>query len=304
MAKKIIQQKIKIGKSTMRVIQAAINIKQEEFGHISYQHSVLCQISMPYKNPGDDVTTWERNQGNVSLLIRAGDIFNPQTEEWKPAGLPFGPKPRLIMAYLNSEAIRTKSREIEVQGSLTAFIKRIGIDTNGRNIHIVRNQLARLSGSDIKMGGHFGDRYRQTQGHIISEFDLWFPKHENQKVFWKTSISLSHEYFESLSEHAVPLDERAIGALAHSALALDIYCWLAQRLHRVHKKEAAFIAWKNLKDQFGPDYRRMCKFKEKFRQALSQVFNIYPDAKFYIDGKGMTLFNSLPPVPKKLIIHY
>lgn len=302
--KKIIQQNIKIGKSTMRVIQAAININQENMGSISYQHSVLCQISMPYKNPGDEVRTWDRKQGKVSLRIRAGDIFNPQTEEWKPVGLPFGPKPRLIMAYLNSEAIRTKSREIEVQGSLTAFIKRIGIDTNGRNIHIVRNQLARLSAADIKMGGHFGDRYRQTQGHIISEFDLWFPKHENQKVLWKTTISLSREYFESLSEHAVPLDERAIGALAHSALALDIYCWMAQRLHRVHPKEAAFIAWINLKDQFGPHYRRLCRFKDQFRKVLSQVHNIYPDAKFNLDGNGMTIFNSPPPVPKKLIIHY
>lgn len=302
MTEKIISEKITLGKSKMRVIQAAININQEEFGNISYQHSVLCQTSMPYKNPGQEITTWDRTQGKVSLRIRAGEIQNPQTGEWGSAGLPFGVKPRLILAYLNSEAIRTRSREIEVMGSLTAFVKRIGLASQGRNVTAIREQLARLSCAEIKMGGYFGNQYKQSQGHIISEFYLWFPKQENQKVFWNTTISLSHEYFESLSEHAVPLDERAIGALAHSALALDMYCWMAQRLHRVHKKEAAFIAWPNLKDQFGPHYNRMCKFKEKFRQTLSQVQTIYPDAKFYIDGRGMTLFNSLPPVPKKLII--
>jgi hypothetical protein len=291
----------KPGSSKMRVIQAAVNIKQDDLAKITYQHSVLCQTCMPYKNPGAEVTAWNRNQGNISLRIRAGEIQDRQTGEWKTMGLPFGPKPRLIMAYLNGEAIRTKSPVIEVQDSLTAFIKRIGLDTNGRNLRTIRDQLGRLSCAEIKMAMHFDNRYKQAQGHIVKDFELWFPKHEKQRVFWNTTVTLSSDYFKSLSEHAVPLDERAIGALAHSALALDMYSWMAQRLHRVHEKEAGFVAWKNLKDQFGPDYVRMCKFKEKFREALKQVHAIYPDAKFYLDGRGMTLFHSLPPVRKKLI---
>ena len=42
------------------------------------------------------------------------------------------------------------------------------------------------------------------------------------------------DYFDSLTRFAVPMDERAIAALAGWAMALDMYCWLAQRqLHRV-----------------------------------------------------------------------
>jgi hypothetical protein len=52
---------------------------------------------------------------------------------------------------------------------------------------------------------------------------------------------LSAEYFESLQEHGVPLDERALAALAHSPLALDVYAWLAQRLCRVHPNKPVFI---------------------------------------------------------------
>jgi len=52
-------------------------------------------------------------------------------------------------------------------------------------------------------------------------------------VLWPSVIRLSHEYFTSLQNHAVPLDEQALGGLAHSAMALDTYAWLAQRLHRV-----------------------------------------------------------------------
>jgi hypothetical protein len=43
-------------------------------------------------------------------------------------------------------------------------------------------------------------------------------------------VRLSQEYFDSLTAHAVPLDERAISGLAHSAMGLDVYSWLAQRL--------------------------------------------------------------------------
>jgi hypothetical protein len=59
-------------------------------------------------------------------------------------------------------------------------------------------------------------------------------------------VELSAAYFASLQEHAVPLNLEALGALKESALALDLYAWLAQRLWRVHPKEAAFITWASL----------------------------------------------------------
>ena len=59
----------------------------------------------------------------------------------------------------------------------------------------------------------------------------------------------------------MPFDERAIAALSHSAMGLDIYAWLAQRLHRVQPGKPAFIPWTALKDQFGWHYGRMDNFK-------------------------------------------
>ena len=110
------------------------------------------------------------------------------------------------------------------------------------------------------------------------------------------------EYFESLKKHAVPLNEADLGALAHTAMGLDIYAWLAQRLHRIDPRKPAFIAWSNLKEQFGPDYRKMFNFKREFRHTLAQVQRRYQTARIELDGKGMTARNSPPPVDKRFML--
>jgi len=94
-------------------------------GGITYQHMVLCQTSLPYRNPGDNVKDWERKQGNIALLIEAGKAYHPETNRWIKLGLPFSPKARLILTYLNREALRTSSPEIEVECSLTAFVRQL-----------------------------------------------------------------------------------------------------------------------------------------------------------------------------------
>lgn len=107
---------------------------------------------------------------------------------------------------------------------------------------------------------------------------------------------MTDEYFESLQRHAVPLDPRAIAALRHSSLALDIYCWLAHRLHRVNKVEGAYISWQNLREQFGQEYRSSRDFKKSFRQALLQARMVYPTARVTKRAGGYMLSNSPPPI--------
>ena len=285
----------------LRVIQAAVSIRDERPSSIVYQHSVLCQTCLPYRDPGDHVRTWDRQNGRVALRVRAGEAHHPD-KGWIEVGLPYGPKPRLILGYLNTQALLRQRPDIEVEDSLTAFVKRIGLDPNGRSLRIIKDQLARLAAADLRFGVPVSDDSARTfKGQIVSEFDLWFSRDERQRVLWPTSVRLDQGYFESLMAHAVPLDERALGALSHSAMALDLYAWLAQRLHRVHPRENAFIAWTALRDQFGFGYADMRKFKQVFRTALRQVLAVYPAAKLTLDGRGMTARNSAPPVTRRIV---
>ena len=269
---------------------------------LAFQHTVFCQTSLPYRNPGDDVRLWQREQGVITLEVQAGRVANPETRKMVEVGLPWGTKPRLILAHLNAEALRQGSPMIEIESSLTAFVKRIRGFQHGREIRAFKDQLTRLSASNVRLAVFREKHAHQINTQVITAFDLWLHTDDRQRVLWPSTIRLSQEYFISLQAHAVPLNEADLAALAHSAMALDIYAWLAQRLHRVTPMRPAFVTWAAIKQQFGPDYGRMDKFKAVFRVALRQVRARYDRARLDLDDKGITLHHSLPPVTKRQVM--
>lgn len=265
-----------------------------------YQHSVLCQTSIPYRDPGPDVRQWERRNGRVSVRIQAGAAFDPAKDGWVDMGLPFGPKPRLVLYHLNALALRTQSPILELEDSLTAFVRRtLNLDPMGRNIRIVKDQLTRLASADFRFGMSTDGHAVTVKGNVIDGFELWTPKSEKQRVLWPTTVQFSPVYFQSLMQHAVPLNEGAISALSNSAMGLDVYTWLAQRLRRVDHSKPAFVPWSSLKAQFGQGYDHMFNFKRVFRLVLGKVKMQYRAARFDVDDKGMILYSSQPPVPRR-----
>lgn len=269
---------------------------------ILYQHTVLCQTCMPYRNPGEDIRLWERRNGIVRLEIQAGRVLDPDQNAFVDVGLPFGPKPRLVLYHLNAEALRTRSHVIELEDSLTAFVSRtLGLDTSGKTIRAVKEQLSRLAAADFRLGAKRNGRAITIKGTVIEGLELWTPRNDRQRVLWPTTVAFSASYFESLLNHAVPLNEAAVARLSHTAMGLDLYTWLAQRLHRVYLRAPALVPWVCLKEQFGLGYGRMDNFKRVFQTTLRQVHVVYPEARFTLDDKGIKLSNSRPPVAHRLL---
>jgi hypothetical protein len=289
---------------------------------ILFQHTVLCQTCLPFRDPGDDVRTWERLNGGVHLEVNAGKAMHPEQGRLVPLGLPFGPKARMILMHINQEALTQKTPEIEIQSSLSKFVQRtLSLASHGRNMRTVKEQLARLSAASIRLGVIKDGHALTVNSQIVTAFDIWFPKDDRQRVLWPSTIQLSLDYWESLKAHAVPLDENHIARLSHSALALDIYAWLANRLHRVPQGKPQIISWAALHGQFGQGYARVDKFRAVFKVALKEVLTLYNTARIDLNeddrppcriktgnaivfreppAKGLTLYNSPPPVAKRL----
>lgn len=289
----------------MRLIEASVDIRQNAPEDISYQHTVLCQTGLPYRDT--DARVWERRNGRVILNVEAGRAYNADQEKFIDVPLPFGPKARLILIHLNSEAIKNRSPLIEVEDSMTAFVRMLqdGRDPTGPEIKKFKNQLSALSVATIRLAmtterTEEGVRARQINTQIVRNFDLWFPKNANQRVLWPTTVELSREYFDTLINHAVPLDQRAVAALSHSAMALDIYAWLAQRLCRIHSQSDALVPWVSLHQQFGLGYTtRIRRFRQVFLKTLNAVLQEYPAARLKPTQEGLVLKASAPPIHRQ-----
>jgi len=282
--------------------QRLLSIVDEEREGILYQHSVLCQTCLPYRNPGEGHRRWTRKNGYLTLELDAGRAFDQELSGFVDVGLPFGPKPRLVLYHLNAEALRTQSPVIELADTLTAFVKRtLGLDAHGRNIQTVREQLTRLAASDFRIGKSENGHAITVHGRILDGLKLWTAPPTAKRALWPSAVQFSSEYFDSLLTHAVPLNEAAVGHLAHSAMALDIYTWLAQRLHRIEPGKTTLVTWASLCEQFGPSYAHVREFRRVFKHTLKQVKVVYPDAIFDLTVLGMHLKHSRPPVPRRLL---
>lgn len=287
-----------------RRIDSAATIADSPAEQIAYQHTVFCQTCLPYRDPGDDVREWERRQGDITLQVAAGALRDPQTQRFVKVGLPFGAQPRLIIAHLNREALLHQSPRIDVEATLMGFIRRVlKRRPDGRHYARFKDQLSRLSGALVRMAADISETHAlQIDTKIVDVFDLWRAKDEGQRVPWSGVVELSPRYFESLAKHAVPLDERAVCALQNSPMALDVYCWLAQRLRRVPEDKPQRITWKAMYDQFGQGYHLLRQFRAAFLDVLDVVHGQYRAARIEADDQGLVLRHSRPPVGGRIAV--
>ncbi len=267
-----------------------------------YQHTVFCQTSLPYRNP-DPLREYERRNGRVRLRMDAGTVIDPRTDSRVEVGLPFGPRPRVVLIRLSTEAVLRQSPVIELEHNLTAFAKQVlqlDKDPSGQTMRVIRDQVNRLAASRFQFDFVHAGRSVTVKCDIIDAFTLWAPRSAAQNELWPSHLRLSDRFFRSLVEHAVPLAPHAIKMLQHSAVALDVYQWLGQRLHRV-PPGGQFVAYQRLREQFGPEYEGMNDFRRMFLRTLKQVQDVYREAKFRVDGGGMHLQTSRPPILKVLV---
>jgi hypothetical protein len=284
-----------------RLLDLGTDIATAPTDDLAFIHSIMAQCALPAARPPDDLLVWERRQGRATLLVEAGKAINPRTGHFEQLALPYGPKARLLLMHLNSEAVRRQSPVIPVEDTMTAFFRRLmGRSQDGRQLRMLKAQLSALAAAQFRLGIANSDGALQVDTKVVSAFNLWLEKDDSQRILWPSTLKLSLDYYETLTRFAVPLDERAIAALAHSAVALDIYCWLAQRLHRLPEGKPQFVPWGALHEQFGQGYSRIRKFREFYLGLLPQIKTAYPDARFEMDSKGMHLWHSPPPVKKRL----
>ena len=290
----------KLTPTQQRLLHAHDRIVSEPPDRSDFLHTVMCQVGMPRRATA--ARTFERTSGPFSVLLEAGQLWNGR--DWVPHPLPYGTTPRLVMVHLSSEAIRTRNRRVELGDSMRQFLQLLGMQTSGGErggYTMFRKQMEALAACRLTIGMKSDGKVVTVDAKPIKRFEAWLQQDGSQQTLWPGVLELSPEFYETLAQHAVPLDYRALSALKHSALALDIYTWLAHRLCRIKQVSGSKLSWENLRDQFGQEYAISKDFKREFRNALRQVWLVYPDARIEEVPGGIVLRESPPPISKTSI---
>lgn len=275
----------------------------EDLRHL---HSVLAICGLPYDRLPVDVREYSREQGNMAIDVSAGSLRGPDgTKMLQP--LPFGPKARLILMHLCSEAIRQQSPTIEIAETFTAFVRDMGFsDSGGKKgpLTAFREQLNALASCSIKISSWTGNKVRSRQFYPIEEMDVWLSANQDQPSLWPSTVTFSSTMFESLQKHALPVNARAVRAFQGSARKLDLYFWLGWRIHNI--SEPLHISWDAITEQFGSGFTRQRDFKAKFKEEVGHLKEVLPKLPLKLTEQGLVLSPAdpavlaLPPVRKAL----
>jgi hypothetical protein len=121
-----------------------------------------------------------------------------------------------------------------------------------------------------------GAELRQNGAFVQDSITLTAATDKRQHAVWQDSVRLDNGFWRSLREHPVPVREEAVRAIGARSLALDVYIWLAYRLHVVTK--ATPVGWTALHAQFGAGFKAVRQLKPTFREALTLALAVYPEA--------------------------
>ena len=275
-------------------VDAAYGVMGDDRGRIGIAHAGFAMAALPHKRTPELV--WERDGGQIKLLVESGLDSSKQ-----PIGIPYGAIARMILLYLQTQAVRTRSREVELGASMNAWLTAMDIPVGGKTYQLVREQSRRISRCRLTFFRRSGNAELVTNGAFVRDAILPFAVDSSDQLpLWQERVRLDEGFYQSLIEHPLPLREAAIRQISSRSMAIDLYVWLAYRLHVLSKPVE--VSWPALWRQFGEAYRELRFFRRDVLPSLKLALAVYPEACVSIDDRmGLTLYPSVPPIQERKI---
>ena len=263
-----------------------------EMGFIA-RMMALC--SLPRTNPGNQ-HQYKRQNGPYKLIMVAGGDNK----------LPFGNLPRLLLAWVSTEAVRTQSRELVLGRSLSEFMRSLGINSDSGGARgeqtRLRNQMNRLFSATVSLIYEDKSGFKRVSSLVADKHAFWWdPKRPDERTLWNSKIRLGEAFFQEIIQHPVPLDMNTLTALKRSPLGLDLYLWLVYRTFTL--QNSLGLPWPHLYRQFGADPSKandkftVRDFRKDCLRELKKIQTAWPGLK-YTTGFGLLILApSKPAIP-------
>ncbi len=240
---------------------------------------ILC--TLPHSDPGD-VPAWSRVNGNLSLTLRPG--WNER--EKRVYGYPYGIIPRLILVWMVTEILRTKSRRLQLGHSLSDFLLKLGLDP-GRggersDARRVREQMERLFHAivsfdySVSRDGHHAHAWTSMQ--VVSDGVLWWSEQDPERDSpWGSWIEVGEKLHQAVLSAPSPMDIRVLRHIKDSSLGIDLYAILNREAFIAMKSgKPRFLAWEWLMVQTGNEYADIRDFRKKALIQIEAILEVHP----------------------------
>ena len=258
---------------------------------LGFMARMMALCSLPRTNPGNRLQ-YKRVNGPYKLVMVAGADNK----------LPYGNLPRLLLAWVSTEAVRTGSRVLILGDSLSKFMRTMGVYSSAGGVaNRLRNQMDRLFNAHVSMI-YEDERGKATVNSLIArrtEF-WWNPKRPDERVLWESKIELGEDFFNEIIQHPVPLDMNTLTALKRSSLGLDLYLWLTYRTFPLRAPQR--ITWRQVYRQFGVDPDRASdrvtvrNFQREVLRELKKIKLAWPDLNYSTAPGVLILHPSTPAI--------
>ena len=232
---------------------------------LGFMARLLALCSLPRTNPGDRLQ-YKRVNGPYKLYMIAGGGNK----------LPFGNIPRLLLAWVTTEAVRTQSRELILGSSLSEFMGKLGMDSVGGARTRLRNQMRRLFNAHVQLVYEDELGEASVSSSVTSRTEFWWdPKQPDVPMLWDSKIELGWDFFNEIIHRPVPLDMNTLTALKRSSLGLDLYLWLVYRTFPLRAPQR--ITWRQVYRQFGvapakaSEKRTVQNFRSEVLRELKKI---------------------------------
>ena len=275
------------------LVDIAAEVMADETQRIGISYTGFCLTALPHKRLADDAA-WEKKGHKVTLLVEPGRLRT--AGRTRLFGIPYGARARMILLYLQTQAIRTGTREVALGRSMRDWMERMGLSIGGETAKALREQAARISACSLKFFWEDGESDAFSRSAIVRSGLRFHAEDVAQGSLWEDRVLLDETFYAALRDHPVPLLEAAIRQLRDRSMSLDLYVWLAWRLHQLAKPTQ--ISWTAIYGQFGAGFRAIRQFKPRFIEALAAATAAYPEARVEVEPGGIILHPARPPVAK------
>jgi hypothetical protein len=269
-------------KTARKLIEIAAATLSDDSDERVFTHPVLCLTILPHRaRPEREI--WKRANGPYTLMVQP-----TADHDGTYHGVPHGSKARLILLYLQTEAVKTNSRVIELGTSMRRWLRSMGVTITGPNYQEVRRQAQKIERALVSFTFTGEGALISWQDTIIrGSFERPCSSDEIR------TVELSESFFKAITERPVPVCEAAIRLLGERCMALDLYLWLAYRLHSLQRP--TLVSWPALHNQFGAATRLLKHFKPHFAREIEAALAAYPDARVDLADDGIRLHPSPSP---------